>query len=739
MGRSVIPAAYQNGVSNRVMAGLTSVVHNFTKKPDFGGICVALQCVSIACHSRNELTWDFQVAVQLLSALVNDGKVSDALNLAEQILYFWHETPAEYSAARRAHSWSCMAEVYHRARNPLTSLLHLNICFEAMLANPTPQHVSMLKQKLRLGARIFRDLRFNQYARTFIARELALVEAFPERKREHKEVLGTDISCRLHDLNAGTPLTEIAEIFDVARLLLEDLDETEWGPPVSLGLSLLNLCRSYGFKSPDGSNELVLNRTLKCPLPIRQLFRRFLLEHPTVDDITAQMRDLVEGNVNDDQGYQFDMVDGLLRRAIKASCERNDAELFLHAATWLSQPALAASRATWEVDSDQPEAQRAKITELFPAEVEPNTARVRDYAKAMAGQINQAVSNFVNLVPLPLSASCYVAATNEALCFLVHDSDKRLCRLVVRRDGIDGPTQLSNIEWNHDRFIAWQTKYPDDYSWDRKYAKYGPYEIPDLDEVRSSLTNLQPMIPIGSQIVTVLPEADLFGFTFFLNENSGRWVGELTQCVTAPSLPWLATVRQSTQKVPFSLKSWLGHPTLADNAILIPRGELKPIIAKYKGEIIVGETPKQLRLSEIAVILSHGSRGLFRSVAGVNDVGKFSNEDLVHCLGESKCVIFFVCNAGRNDARLFNNETFGLVGRLLQRDVRTVIAPPAPLSISLPSIWLDPFLESLWRGDTVGTAHAKACAVIRTQFSHPCAWGALQLFGDANLCFQLVA
>jgi hypothetical protein len=137
--------------------------------------------------------------------------------------------------------------------------------------------------------------------------------------------------------------------------------------------------------------------------------------------------------------------------------------------------------------------------------------------------------------------------------------------------------------------------------------------------------------------------------------------------------------------------------------------------------------------------LSHGSRGLFRNFVGVNDVGQFSNEDLVHCLGESKCVIFFVCNAGRNDGQIFNNETFGLVGRLLQRDVRVVIAPPAPLRNDLPAIWLDPFLESLQRGHSVGTAHANACAVIRAQFSHPCAWGALQLFGDANLCFQPVA
>ena len=72
----------------------------------------------------------------------------------------------------------------------------------------------------------------------------------------------------------------------------------------------------------------------------------------------------------------------------------------------------------------------------------------------------------------------------------------------------------------------------------------------------------------------------------------------------------------------------------------------------------------------------------------------------------------------------------------MKRGVRAVIAPLAPLAINLPAVWLDPFLESLKQGEPVGEAHNKACAIIRAQFNHPCAWGALQLFGDSSLCFQ---
>jgi hypothetical protein len=329
----------------------------------------------------------------------------------------------------------------------------------------------------------------------------------------------------------------------------------------------------------------------------------------------------------------------------------------------------------------------------------------------------------------------YVATPSEAICFLVHDSEGHLCRLVVRRDAVEGPTRLEKTDWDQSQFIQWLKTYPEGYSWDRNYGTFGDYDTPDLNDIRASLKKLQAAIPTDSKTVVVLPEAGLFGFTFFLNEQKGRWVGELTQCITAPSLPWLATVRQLPQSKLVSLKAWLGHPTLADNAVMRPRSELKPILVKHGAQLIEADTPESLGQTDIAIVLSHGSRGLFRGFVGFDDVGKFTVEELANWLGKCKCVILFVCNAGRSDVRLFNNETFGLVGRLLKRNVRTVIAPPAPLRNNLPAIWLEPFLECIRQGQPTGLAYANACAVVRAQFSHPCAWGALQLFGDPNLTF----
>lgn len=114
-----------------------------------------------------------------------------------------------------------------------------------------------------------------------------------------------------------------------------------------------------------------------------------------------------------------------------------------------------------------------------------------------------------------------------------------------------------------------------------------------------------------------------------------------------------------------------------------------------------------------------------------------NDSELRNRVGESACVILFVCNAGRNDDRIFNQETFGVIGQLLRRGVRAVVCPPAPLRHDLPALWFPVFYQALQDGKCVGLAYAAARDAICQTYPHPCAWGALQLFGDAQLTFTL--
>jgi len=734
LGHAIIPPAYASGVSDKIMSGLGVLVFAFSKEPDLHGIANTLQCINLACRIRKESTWDFEAAIQLISALASQGKSSDALNLAETILIFLSDNKNTVDPARLAHCWSCVAEAYQRSRHPLNSLLYAILFLEAMAARPARQHATLLKHKLRLLTRVLRDLNLGPYASTFLTQEKKLIDAFPTRANEENEWLVTVLSCRLNEIDATTPESEIREMVEAAQRLLENESEREWEPSVSAVISLVRILEHAGIEPPKLLLELVQRRLPECSPSSQKLFRRALLNHPNRADVEAAVKDLTEGNVYDDQGYRFTIVEGVLRRALNTACRVSDPELFVLAASWLSQPALAASRSTRELIGQRPEAQLIPFPELLSSGAQFNTEQLRDYGVAMQRQMSRTRSNFEHLTILPASAARYVAAPDEALCLAAHDSFGNLCRLIVKRDDLKGPAQLAGTDWNYGLFTEWTKKYPRAYSWDRNYSALGSYDTPDVDDIRSSLSSLQPRLPTDVSTLTILPEADLFGFTFFLTETSGHWIGERTCCVTAPSLTWLATVRRLPPPV-LDLKAWLGHPTGADDAVLRPRGELKPIIESAGGTLLDSETPRGVGNAGVAVILSHGSEGTFGGFAGVNDVGQFTNEDLSGWLGDSACVVLFVCNAGRNDRRIFNQETFGLIGQLLRRGVRAVVAPPAPLRNNLPAIWFAPFIQALGQGKTVGRAYSDASQKVREVFNHPCAWGALQLFGDAQLSF----
>jgi hypothetical protein len=733
-GQAIMPPEYSAGVTDDVMRGFGVIINANTKNPDLGSIFLILQCLNLGCRIRREI-WDFQAAIQLAGGLLSSGKISEALSLAENIILFWSDGSDEFGTARRAHAWSCMADVYNRVRNPVISALYQILCFESMAAEPAQQHAILLKHKIRLTARILRDLKVPELAGVFLAAEVTLIDTFP-RGKEKKEWSVTEMGCRLHLINEATPKESVEEFISNLQLLLQDEDETDWAPPVSLAISALNVLQHYGFLIPKSFRSLAEHRIPKCASGSQKLFRYFLLDVPSACELRGAVTDLINGNPQDDEGFGASVIEGLFRRAISTACNNSDPELFTLAANWLSQPALAASRTSREKSRKQSHVRLSSWTELLALGNANDSERMFDHADAIQRQVHRTQSNFINLTELPISAAKYLAGSDEALCILAQDTDNNLCRFIIRRTGFDEPKKLPKTSWNFEKYSTWTKTYPRGYSWDRRFDALGPYDIPDLTEIQESLFSLQPEVPTDTPVVTILPEADLFGFSYFLTKAQNGWVGEKTICVTAPSLSWLAAVRQLPGPN-LNLKGWLGHPSSNDFAVLRPRGELKPFFATVGGIVIDSPTPREVGRSGVAVILSHGSQGPFGSFVGLNDVGQFTNEDLAEFLGECACVILFVCNAGRNDHRAFNQETFGLVGQLLRRGVRAVIAPPAPLRNDLPALWFPSFYKALQERKTIGQAYATARDRLRETFSHPCAWGALQLFGDAQLVFAL--
>jgi hypothetical protein len=254
--------------------------------------------------------------------------------------------------------------------------------------------------------------------------------------------------------------------------------------------------------------------------------------------------------------------------------------------------------------------------------------------------------------------------------------------------------------------------------------------------VKSSLKNLAVQVGPDVPVVTFLPEAELFGFPFAITTVEGTHLGERTACATSPSLSWLGKVRQIPMHQTHRLEAWLGSPVKSPFDVLKVRDGLLPVIQSAGGKIHDSDTPEPLYKADVAILLSHGSRSLGHGFGGIPELfGTFTIDDLAGYLGHCQCVILFVCHAGRSDDRLHNQETFGLVARLLSRRVRLVVAPSWPLNNAIPAVWLPPFLLSLKSEKTANVALADAAHAVRSRFSNPCAWGAMQGFGDSGFRF----
>ena len=732
-GKATIPDAYSNGVSDEALSGLTVLVQALTVNADTASIGLLLQTLNVAVKLRGYETWDYQGALQLGAALTLKGDVSHALGLAESILLFWPASVEAHREARVAHAWSCLADVYQRSRQFPAALLHLAVMFAAVAKVNAKQDAILLKHKLRLAVRLFRDLKA-PFFEQLLDLELQLARQFPTLDSEERQILVTQLSCQLQYFSDESSDEDLARFTEATALLLSDDDEMEWAPLIAVASRVLDLYYARGSQPPSDFETLVLRRAGQCHPWLQRWFRKLLLRRVQVEDIEEGVRSLTDHNHGDDQGYFLSQMDRLLKLAIKNACDSEDAELFCRAATLLSQPALSASRATQDGDAPQ-RAAIPPVGSLFGTAAGDVEGRLTDYAHATSRQVEAKRSLFHNLSALPAASVRFLAGDDERIVFLAHDIDGRLCTLDVTREVVSGPTKLPIESWNSRNLARWRSAFPHGYSWDKSSDDLGEVEIPKLDKVKESFAQLDPGLAAGKRFITVLPEAELFGFTYHLGMESKLDVPSGSVVSVAPSLAWLTAVRSNPVSPRFGVAAWLGNPATSDWGILRLKSELSPIVVAAGGTRVDASTPRSLERSPVAIVLAHGSRGNFGGFSTVQDGVRFTPEELADWLGESACVVFLVCHAGKSTPRTFSNETMGLISRLLERKVRAIVAPPAPLNRDLVALWLEPFLVALKDGATVGDAHQLGFAEVRRRHPHVCAWTSLQIFGDSQLCF----
>lgn len=733
IGRGNVPASFEGRIDNDLLMELGHLLHFAGHQSDTRVMTEILHGICIVCCSLGNPHSDYVAGLHAMGILVQVGKVQEALNLGETMLCFWPAAQRKSETARKAHGWAAMSDAYLRAQNPATSLLHLCLSFEAMTASNVQQPLVLFRHKLQLAIRLFRNLRMPRFGHGFLQMERQFVDLFPDNKSQRREFSVLELSCKLAELTDDTPAIVLQQLVDQCAELLRDESEVEWAPIVSSAASTFAECRRRGVPVSQETTKLLFVRLGRCPTRIQDLIRRHLLESPQLTDVEAAIRDLEDAARFDDQGFQLTVLEGFLRRAITAACDRGDCELFLAAATLLSQPAVAAVHAR----SLKTVGTRLKMRGYSPDEDGGDLPELlADYAAATHLESSTRHIRFSDSPLLPLSAIRHMAGLEETFCVLAYNSQRKLCQALISRDKVEGPKVLPETMWSAAKHRKWSRCLPDHYAW-KVQTDYGSLEErPKLEAVKTSLRNLSIDVPPEVRLLTFVPEAELFGFPFIITDSRSVYLGERVACSTAASLPWLASIRRAHSQFGGRLEGWLGSPSRSPFDVLKVRDDIMPIIQSSGGRVHNTDTPEPLENADLAVILSHGGHGFARSFAGIpEEFGRFTTDDLADWLGRCQCVILFVCHAGRSDDRLYNQETFGLVSRLLRRRVRLVIAPPWPLNTDIPSAWLPPFLSALKIGNSAGMASDFAAQAVRSKFAHPCAWGAMQLFGDLEYHF----
>src|SRR6202012_5193331 len=167
--------------------------------------------------------------------------------------------------------------------------------------------------------------------------------------------------------------------------------------------------------------------------------------------------------------------------------ERVDSELFVAAAVLLSQPALAVTRARKVGSASLKLKSPENLASLTTSTA---SSQLADFAAATHLEAEPRELHFSSLSLLPISAIRHMVAPQESFCLLVYDSLRRLCRLIITRDELNGPIRLPEKCWSARKHLKWSRCLSDRYAWTHE-SNYGVIEErPKPQTVKTSLKNL---------------------------------------------------------------------------------------------------------------------------------------------------------------------------------------------------------------------------------------------------------
>ncbi len=675
-----------------------------------------MHLVCLCCKADGDSVTDLVLIHSVIDRFVTFGAAQDARNLAETALRELPPLQPEHLEWRISQSWSAMAEACLRSGNPTAALRYL--CFSYLASDDISPSVELQRRRLRIAARIFRDLRAYPLSVGFIGLERHLLEKAGalDAERVSLEVLEMQLRLKL-----GASKSDLVAMFKRSQELAAHETASERFPLLTVQASIIfqlgpekcpaDLVESFKAEMAD----LSANLTRLISLTTHAV--------PTVDEVSGLLVTLPDAQDHHYLSYQMANALPAFVRALRHAVSAGDQELFLMTAGLFAQPALSvkASSGSGEVlDSDG-------ISILKTTTVEGMEAGKLVYIPRYS---------FAPLADISLLGLQAAACEGEEILVLACEPGAPPDVLVVSRDQAVGPLPVGS--WSVGAFARWRATFIDKLRW-RKPANYlfGLDALePPVQEVRNEFVGLELGRTSLPQYLTIVPPGHLFGFAWQLSAHDGGFLCEATKVAIAPSASWLVAARTKKWAGSPSRKAWLGSRNTPDSTLLALKQKVDDELERRNFSIVEGAAPSGFEGCEIVFIAAHGGTGkadYFRSASDL--ISHYSPTEMAYMLRNCGCVILAVCSGGRSDSQTGSNETLGLVSSLLREGVRCIVAPPWPLDIEVVQYWLPAFLAAMDEGECVGYAAEIARTEVRKQLDHPCAWGQLHVYGDQ--CFRL--
>jgi len=608
------------------------------------------------------------------SKLATIGQRQHSRDLAEQVML----AAERLGAARQA--WFAMADIYHRAGNPLESLLAM--C--CALASGSEADKEQMWHETTTIVRLLRDHNMREQALDIIERARGQFERLGLVKTNGHRLDLLEVQVRYGDIKHDADAVRdqgpdlLSRCLDIARATVRLRDD-----PAPVGAMLAQIARrliDLGMAVTQDTTAVLDDLIARASPANATLMRMLMAPAPTASDIAALLVATQPARYSEDAGYDVQRV-AMAAGGLLGSAEANDASVAALAIESMCDRAIATPG--WEAVAAPPQS--------------------------------------LNSVDEVTQAAKFVAAQGLDVVLAGFDNNGGLSRVRVNAAGAMDVERLPDITL--DRLRAWTDQ--------QLPYRYGVSERnPNLFFTSTEGMNLGALNPTRTLIVAD-PRLQRFPPHLFREDNT--FIGATRPLAAAPSLAWLKAAQASPLRGT-GARAWISTADGGGQTLAWVADYSTPILEAHGVALDTSASlPAALAGSQLAIIAAHGQvvpDGQYFQI--VADEGDFavSAAEFAQGLRNVGVVVLFVCSAGRADTHPTSNTTVGLAKQLLDRGCSAVIASPWPLRAVVPAIWLPKFLESWDKNDPVIDCVYEANRAVAQSGSGPADALALSLYGN---------